>query len=148
MDLEMSFVNSEDVINLMENFIGAIFKEILGIEVNIPFKRLTYKDAINIYGTDKPDTRYDLKLIDLTPIFKNSNFKIFNDAVISGGVVFGINAKKLSEKISRKQIDALNNFMKENTPVNCFSFVKVLSDGTRSSSFEKYLTKDEIKSTR
>ena len=148
MDLEMSFVNSENIINLMENFIGALFKEILGIEVNIPFKRLTYKDAINIYGTDKPDTRYDLKLIDLTPIFKNSNFKIFNDAVISGGVVFGINAKNLSEKISRKQIDALNNFMKENTPVNCFSFVKVLSDGTSSSSFEKYLTKDEIKSTR
>ena len=148
MDLEMSFVNSENIINLMENFIGALFKEILGIEVNIPFKRLTYKDAINIYGTDKPDTRYDLKLIDLTPIFKNSNFKIFNDAVISGGVVFGINAKKLSEKISRKQIDALNNFMKENTPVNCFSFVKVLSDGTSSSSFEKYLTEDEIKSTR
>lgn len=148
MDLEMSFVNSENIINLMENFIEAIFKEILGIEVNIPFKRLTYKDAINIYGTDKPDTRYDLKLIDLTPIFKNSNFKIFNDAVISGGVVFGINAKKLSEKISRKQIDALNNFMKENTPVNCFSFVKVLSDGTSSSSFEKYLTEDEIKSTR
>lgn len=148
MDLEMSFVNSENIINLMENFIGAIFKEILGIEVNIPFKRLTYKDAINIYGTDKPDTRYDLKLIDLTPIFKNSNFKIFNDAVISGGVVFGINAKKLSEKISRKQIDALNNFMNENTPVSCFSFVKVLDDGTSSSSFEKYLTKDEIKSTR
>ena len=148
MDLEMSFVNSENIISLMENFIGAIFKEILGIEVNIPFKRLTYKDAINIYGTDKPDTRYDLKLIDLTPIFKNSNFKIFNDAVISGGVVFGINAKKLSEKISRKQIDALNNFMNENTPVSCFSFVKVLDDGTSSSSFEKYLTKDEIKSTR
>ena len=148
MDLEMSFVNSENIINLMENFIGALFKEILGIEVNIPFKRLTYKDAINIYGTDKPDTRYDLKLIDLTPIFKNSNFKIFNDAVISGGVVFGINAKKLSEKISRKQIDALNNFMNENTPVSCFSFVKVLDDGTSSSSFEKYLTEDEIKSTR
>ncbi len=148
MDLEMSFVNSENIINLMENFIEALFKEILGIEVNIPFKRLTYKDAINIYGTDKPDTRYDLKLIDLTSIFKNSNFKIFNDAVISGGVVFGINAKNLSEKISRKQIDALNNFMKENTPVNCFSFVKVLSDGTSSSSFEKYLTEDEIKSTR
>ena len=148
MDLEMSFVNSENIINLMENFIGALFKEILGIEVNTPFKRLTYKDAINIYGTDKPDTRYDLKLIDLTPIFKNSNFKIFNDAVISGGVVFGINAKKLSEKISRKQIDALNNFMNENTPVSCFSFVKVLDDGTSSSSFEKYLTEDEIKSTR
>ena len=63
-------------------------------------------------------------------------------------MVFGINAKKLSEKISRKQIDALNNFMNENTPVSCFSFVKVLDDGTSSSSFEKYLTEDEIKSTR
>ena len=148
MDLEMSFVNREDIIALMESFLKNLFKEILSIDVNIPFERLTYREAINIYGTDKPDTRYGLKLVDLTPVLKDSGFKVFSSAINSGGVIFGINAKNLSEKISRKQIDALNNFMKENTPVPCFSFVKVLSDGTCSSTYEKYLTNDEIKATR
>ena len=148
MDLEMSFVNREDIIALMESFLKNLFKEILSIDVNIPFERLTYKEAINNYGTDKPDTRYGLKLVDLTPILKDSSFKVFSSAVNSGGVIFGINAKNLSEKISRKQIDALNNFMKENTPVPCFSFAKVLSDGTCSSSYEKYLTNEEIRDTR
>lgn len=144
MDLEMSFVNSEDIMALMEKFLKSLFSEILKVDVTIPFKRLTYEESMSTYGTDKPDTRYGLELVELTEILKNSEFKVFSDVVKSGGVIFGINAEKLSDKFSRKQLDALNLWLKENTPVERFSFVKILSDGTSSSSFEKYLAESEI----
>ncbi len=148
LDIEMSFIDSNDVMALMENFIKGLFREILSTEVPTPFERLTYNEAMKIYGSDKPDTRYDLKIKNLNAILVDTNFKVFSEAVACGGAVLGINAKNLASEISRKKIDALNNWMKENTRLSCFSWAKVQEDGTASSSYEKNLRENEAKMIR
>lgn len=148
LDLEMSFVDSNDIMTLMEKYLRDLFYNVLKVSVSIPFKRLTFKEAMEDYGSDKPDTRYDLKLKDLSNFLVNTEFKVFSDALKCGGSVLGINAKKLAEKISRKSIDKLNNWMKENTKIPCFAWVKFLEDGSVSSSYEKYLKDKEINAVR
>ncbi len=148
LDIEMSFIDANDVMALMENFIKGLFREILNIEVAVPFKRLSYHEAMENYGSDKPDTRYDLKIKNLSSFLVDTDFKVFSEALICGGAVLGINAKNLAGEISRKKIDVLNNWMKENTKLPCFAWVKVLEDGTASSSYEKSLREDEAKIVR
>ena len=109
-DIEMSFVGEDDVMNLTEGMMAALFKDVLGLELKLPFARLTYEEAVGRYGLDKPDTRFGLELKDITDIVDGSNFKVFADAVKKGGIVKALNAKGCIE-FSRKEIDDLIEFV-------------------------------------
>ncbi|NLN65263.1 MAG: aspartate--tRNA ligase [Clostridiaceae bacterium] len=111
-DLEMSFVEVSDVIAMNEGFIKRCFDEVLGIQLQTPFQQLTYNEAMERYGTDKPDTRFGLELVDLSDIVKNSGFKVFSDAIARGGSVRALNAKGCGAKFARREIDALGEFVK------------------------------------
>ena len=111
-DLEMSFVDVEDVISVNEGFVRRAFKETLGIDLPTPFKRLTYNEAMTRFGSDKPDTRFGLELTDVSDIVKTSGFKVFADAIANGGSVRAINAKTAGGSFSRKEIDALADVVK------------------------------------
>lgn len=111
-DLEMSFVDVEDVIKVNEGFIQKLFKETLNIDMPVTFKRLTYYEAMSRYGSDKPDTRFELELIDVSDLVKTSGFKVFQDAVAAGGSVRALNAKGAGASFSRKEIDALGEVVK------------------------------------
>jgi len=111
-DLEMSFVNVDDVIEVNEGFIKKVFKETLGIELKTPFPRIPYQEAMDRFGSDKPDTRFGLELVDLSDIVKDCGFKVFTDAVNKGGSVRAINAKGCGAKFSRREIDSLVEFVK------------------------------------
>ena len=109
-DMEMSFVDMEDVMSLNEGLLKHIFKNTLDLDIQTPFKRITYEEAMNRYGCDKPDTRFGLELCDVSDIVADCGFKVFTDAVANGGTVRAINAK--GAKFSRKEIDALGEFVK------------------------------------
>ncbi|SHM52525.1 aspartyl-tRNA synthetase [Caldanaerovirga acetigignens] len=113
LDIEMSFVDVEDVISLNERLMKYVVEKTMGISLEIPFKRITYKDAMEIYGTDKPDTRFGLEMVDVTDIASKSDFRVFSDAAESGGKVKGINIKNSAEIFSRRQIDELVEKAKE-----------------------------------
>jgi aspartyl-tRNA synthetase len=111
-DLEMSFVDENDVMEIVEEMIKAIFKQAKGIDVPTPFQRMKYDEALLKYGNDKPDTRFGLELYDITKIFKNSGFKVFSDAVKKGGILKAINLKGKASELTRKEIDDLGEFAK------------------------------------
>ena len=106
LDLEMSFVSADEVTFLIENLLKKIMKDILGVESDGPFQRLTYKESLDRYGSDKPDLRFSLELRDVSDIVKDSSFKVFLNTIANGGIVKGINAKGLSG-YSRKEMDDL-----------------------------------------
>ncbi|MEY2852412.1 MAG: Aspartate--tRNA ligase [Verrucomicrobiota bacterium] len=110
-DLEMSFITRENIYAVIEGLVKAVWKEVRGVEVPTPFPRVTFAEAMNSYGTDKPDRRYGLKLADLTETFRTSAFKVFQSAVAAGGVVKAFNAKGLAE-ITTGQIEELTNLAK------------------------------------
>ncbi|MCX7723817.1 MAG: aspartate--tRNA ligase [Thermodesulfovibrio sp.] len=105
-DLEMSFVKPEDVIEVVEEMLFKCFKDVLGFDINIPFKKLTYEEAINKYGSDKPDLRFGLEIYNVTEVAKNSQFRVFLDTIEKGGVVKAICGKGLGN-LSRSEIDKL-----------------------------------------
>ena len=109
-DIEMSFVGEDDVMNLSEGMMTQLFKEILGIKLKRPFSQLTYQEAVGRYGLDKPDTRFDLELKDISDIVAGSNFKVFANAVKKGGIVKALNAKGCID-FSRKEIDDLTELV-------------------------------------
>ncbi len=113
-DLEMSFVDVEDVINIIEGLVKDIFSKISGITFNQNFPHIKYKDAMDQYGSDKPDTRFEMKLINVSDVFKGSDFKIFNQVIEKGGIVKAINFKKAAENLSRKDIDDLVAYAQSN----------------------------------
>jgi len=108
-DVEMSFIDEEDIYNMHERLFKYLWKTVLNKDIKIPFPRLTYQQAMDRYGTDKPDIRFGLELTDITDIVKNSNFKVFTDNIKSGGIVKAINVK--SSPLSRKEIDELISFV-------------------------------------
>ena len=110
-DLEMSFVDKEDVISLMEEMLAALFKSVKGIDIPTPFTRLTYHESMERYGNDKPDTRFELELKDISKIVADSEFKVFVQAIKDGGIVKALNAKGLAG-YSRSELDALTEFAK------------------------------------
>ena len=112
LDLEMSFVDEDDVMGINEGFIKKAFKEILDVDVKLPLQRMTWQDAMDRYGSDKPDTRFGLELINMTELFDGCGFKAFADTVADGGSVRAINAKGLSDKLTRKTLDSLVEFVK------------------------------------
>jgi aspartyl-tRNA synthetase len=111
-DIETSFMSQEDIIAMMEEMMSKVMSEVKGHTVETPFPRISYDDAMNRYGSDKPDTRFEMELVDLSELVKDSGFKVFSGAVQSGGQVKAINVKGGAEQYSRKDIDALTEFVK------------------------------------
>jgi aspartyl-tRNA synthetase len=109
-DIEMSFIGEEDIMALSEGMVQSLFKEVLDVTLDTPFNRLTYDQAVGRYGLDKPDTRFDLELIDISDIVENSKFKVFSSVVKNGGMVKALNAKGCID-FSRKEIDDLTELV-------------------------------------
>ena len=111
-DLEMSFVEEDDVMAINEGFLKKVFKEVLDYDVTLPLPRLTWQEAMDRFGSDKPDTRFGLELCDMSELFDGCSFSAFSDTVKNGGTVRAINAKGLSDKLTRKTLDNLVEFVK------------------------------------
>ncbi len=141
-DLEMSFVDMEDVLAIGEGYVQRVFKEALGVDIPLPLPRLTYEDAMNRYGSDKPDTRYGMELYDLSDTVKNCGFGVFTSAV-EGGSVRGITAKNAVKTLTRKEIDKLTEMVR-GIGAKGLAWVRYNEDGTMASSFAKFLTEDEM----
>ncbi len=141
-DVEMSFVEMDDVIEVNERLLQKIFKEIKGIDIQIPFMRMPYSEAMDRFGSDKPDTRFGLELKNITEDVKNCEFKVFTDVIANGGSVRAINAKNLGDKLTRKKIDALGEFVKT-YKAKALAWIKVNPDGIQSP-IAKFLTDDEM----
>lgn len=110
-DIEASFMEKEDLLEMMEKMMVKLVKELKGFDVERPFPRLTYEEAMNRFGSDKPDTRYGMELIDVSKAVEDSDFKVFASTVKNGGVVKGICVKGVAEKYSRKDLDSLGSFV-------------------------------------
>ncbi len=142
-DLEMSFVEMDDVLAIGEGYVKRLFKEILDVEIETPIVRLTYKDAMERYGSDKPDTRYAMELYDLTDIVKDCGFSVFSGAVAEGGSVRGITAKGAVTTLTRKEIDKLTEFVK-GSGAKGLAWIRLNEDGTVASSFAKFMSEEEM----
>jgi len=141
-DVEMSFVDEEDIYNLVEGLIKTVMKEVKGIDIELPLPRIKYLDSINLYGNDKPDTRFGLQLVDITDEVKMIDFEIIKNNLNNGGIVKAINAKGAANKYSRKDIDRLTEEVKK-YKAKGLMWLKYVN-GEFSGSIAKYLT-DEIK---
>ena len=111
-DMEMSFVTEEDVMDLTEGLIAYIFKQVKNIDIKLPLRKMKYDDAIEYYGSDKPDLRFDMKIKDITDIFRNTEFTIFKDVLNNNGIINCLVVKNSADKFSRKDIDKLTDFVK------------------------------------
>ena len=138
-DLEMSFVDEEDVMGLTEGLLAKIFKKVKNIDIDVPFVRMTYNNAMDLYGSDKPDTRFDMKINDITSLFSNTEFGIFKDVISNGGVINAIIVKDAADKYSRKDIDRLLEFIKT-YKAESLMFLKY--SGDFSGSIAKFITED------
>ena len=139
-DVEMSFVRQDDIIEITENFLKYLFKEFLGIELPLPLPRLTYIEAMERFGSDKPDMRFGMELVNLTEAVRGCSFKVFSGTVEAGGSVRGINVKG-GAKFSRKEIDSLTEIAKTYRAKGLAWLKK--SGGEISSSFAKFLSDEE-----
>lgn len=143
-DMEMSFVDIDDVIDVNERLLKSLWKDILGIDIPTPFPRMTWKEAMDRYGSDKPDTRFGMELKDVSDIVKNCGFGVFTNALENGGSVRAINADGQGS-MPRKKIDALVDFAK-GYGAKGLAYIAINEDGTYKSSFAKFMTDDEMKS--
>ncbi|MBF8302230.1 MAG: aspartyl-tRNA synthetase [Candidatus Dadabacteria bacterium] len=142
-DLEMSFVSENDVMEIVEGMLKAIFKQSKEIDIPTPFSRIRYDEAMLKYGNDKPDTRFGLELYDITEIFKSSGFKVFGDAIKRGGIVKALNLKGKASDFSRKELDDLVEFAKS-LGAKGLAWIKVAGDEWQSP-ITKFLTETEKK---
>jgi aspartyl-tRNA synthetase len=143
-DIEMSFVNVDDVLEINEGFIKKAFKEALGIELDYEFPRLTYKEAMDRFGTDKPDTRFGFELVNISDLVAECGFKVFSDAIKKGGSVRAINAKGCGAKFSRREIDSLVEFVKT-YKAKGMAWI-VVEENELKSAITKFFKEEEIKS--
>ncbi len=141
-DLEMSFVDMEDVLSIGEGYMARIFKDTLGIDIPLPLPRLTYKEAMERYGSDKPDTRFGMEIFDLTEEVKNCEFSVFTSAISGGGSVRGVTAKNAVNVYTRKEVDKLTEFVK-GIGAKGLAWIRLTDDGI-ASSFAKFMTGDEM----
>ncbi len=142
-DLEMSFVEEDDVIAVNEGFIKRVFREVLDVDIPLPLPRLTWKEAMDRFGSDKPDTRFGFEIKDISAIAKDCGFGVFKSAIESGGTVRCININGYADKFPRKEIDKLADFVKTYRAKG-LAWLKVAADGKMTSSFAKFLSEDEI----
>ncbi|MCM1485719.1 MAG: aspartate--tRNA ligase, partial [Faecalibacterium sp.] len=142
-DVEMSFVNQEDIMAMIEGFVKKLFKEAIDVELDMPLPRLTYKEAMERYGSDKPDTRYAMEIFDIADEVKNCGFGVFTGALENGGRVCGITAKKAFSILTRKEIDKLVEFVK-GIGAKGIAWVRLAEDGSVASSFAKFMSEEEM----
>ena len=142
-DMELSFVDVEDVISVNERMIQYVCKEAIGLDVQLPIQRMTWTEAMNRFGSDKPDTRFGMELQDVSEVVANCGFGVFTSALANGGSVRGINAKGQAE-MPRKKIDALVDFAK-GYGAKGLAYLCVMPDGSYKSSFAKFMTEEELK---
>ena len=141
-DLEMSFVDVDDVIDATERMVQRVCKEAIGLEVKLPIKRMTWHEAMNRFGSDKPDTRFGMELVDVSETVAGCGFGVFTAALENGGSVRGINVKGQAE-MPRKKIDALVEFAK-GYGAKGLAYLSVQKDGSYKSSFAKFMTEEQL----
>lgn len=141
-DMELSFVDVDDVIDVNERLLARLFKEVLDVDVALPIPRMTWQEAMDRYGSDKPDTRFGMELVDVTEAVKDCEFVVFKGAVENGGTVRGINAKGQGG-MPRKKIDKLVDFAKD-FGAKGLAYIALHEDGSMKSSFAKFMTEDEM----
>jgi aspartyl-tRNA synthetase len=141
-DMELSFVDVEDVIDVNERLLKRMFKESIDIDIELPIQRMTYAEAMDRYGSDKPDIRFGMELVNVSEEVKSCGFGVFTSALEKGGSVRGINAEGLSD-MPRKRIDALVDYAKD-FGAKGLAYLAVNQDGSYKSSFAKFMTEDEL----
>ncbi|BAK46808.1 MAG: aspartate--tRNA ligase [Lachnospiraceae bacterium] len=141
-DMELSFVNEEDVMDVNERLLQYVFKEAIGVEVPIPFPRMTWQEAMDRYGSDKPDTRFGMELTDVSDVVRGCGFGVFTGALEAGGSVRGIAVPGKGD-LGRKQIDKLVEFAK-GYGAKGLAYIQLKSDGSVKSSFSKFMTEEEM----
>lgn len=142
-DMELSFVDIDEVISTNERLLAKIFKEILGHDISLPIQRMTFKEAMDRYGSDKPDTRFGMELKNVSELVRDCEFVVFTGALKAGGSVRGINAEGQGS-LPRKKIDALVNFAKT-YGAKGLAYIVVNEDGSYKSSFAKFMKDEEMK---
>ena len=142
-DMELSFVDEDDVMDVNERLLQKLFKEILDVDIELPIQRMTWQEAMDRFGSDKPDLRFGMELKDVSDVVKDCGFGVFTGALENGGSVRGINAKGQGG-MPRKKIDALVKFAKD-FGAKGLAYLAVNEDGTYKSSFAKFMTEDELK---
>ena len=141
-DMELSFVDIDDVIDVNERLLKTLFKEILGLDIQIPFQRMTWQTAMDRFGSDKPDTRFGMELHDVSDVVRNCGFGVFTDAIAQGGSVRGINAEG-QDGMSRKKIDALTEFVR-GYGAKGLAYIALKEDGSMKSSFAKFMSDEDM----
>ncbi|MCI9125879.1 MAG: aspartate--tRNA ligase [Eubacterium sp.] len=141
-DMELSFVDIDDVIDVNERLIQAMFKEILNVDIPLPMPRISWQEAMDRYGSDKPDTRFGMELVNVTDVVKDCGFGVFTSAIENGGTVRGINVKGQGA-MPRKKIDKLVDSAKGNGAKG-LAYLCINEDGTYKSSFAKFMTEEEL----
>lgn len=144
-DLEMSFVDQEDVMSLTERLVAHVFKEIRGIDIKLPLMRMKYDVAMDKYGSDKPDLRFDLEIQDITEIFKNTEFSMFRNVIENKGIVNCLVVKGKAAEFSRKKLDALTEFVKT-YKASGLAYLKIEDEVT--GSIAKVISADEVNSLK
>ncbi len=147
LDLEMSFVEPEDVQHIVEGAFNSVFKAAKGMELNLPLPRMTWKNAMENYGSDKPDTRFEMKIKTVTDLVQHSGFSVFEKAAEDGQIVCAITAKGAADHLSRKDMDALSEFVKT-YHVKGLAWYAQNQDGTVRSSFAKFFTEEAMDALR
>ena len=142
-DMELSFVDVDDVIDVNERLLAKLFRDVLGVEVSLPIPRMTWQEAMDRYGSDKPDTRFGMELVNVTDTVKDFDFVVFKGAVENGGTVRGINVKGQGG-MPRKKIDKLVSFAKD-YGAKGLAYIAIQEDGTVKSSFAKFMTEEQSK---
>ena len=142
MDMELSFVDVDDVIDVNERFLAMLFKEVLGVEVPLPIPRMTWQEAMDRFGSDKPDLRFGLELKDVSDVVKDCEFGVFTGALANGGTVRGINAEGQGS-MPRKKIDALIEYAKT-YGAKGLAYIVINEDGSYKSSFAKFMTEEQM----
>lgn len=143
-DMELSFVDMEDVMEVNERLLQSVCKDAIDLNIPLPIQRMTWIEAMNRYGSDKPDTRFEMELTDVSDVVKGVEFAVFTGALENGGSVRGINAKGQAE-MPRKKIDALVDFAK-GYGAKGLAYLCVMPDGTYKSSFAKFMTQEQLES--
>jgi aspartyl-tRNA synthetase len=141
-DMELSFVDVDDVIDVNERLLAKIFKETLGEEISLPIPRMTWQEAMDRFGSDKPDMRFGMELTDVTDVVKDCEFVVFKSAIENGGTVRGINATGQGD-LGRKKIDALVKFAKD-FGAKGLAYIQLKANGEVKSSFSKFMTEEEM----
>ena len=141
-DMELSFVDVDDVIEVNERYLKRLFQEVLGIEVKLPIQRMTWQEAMDRFGSDKPDLRFGMELTDVSDVVKDCGFGVFTGALESGGSVRGINAKGQGG-MPRKKIDKLTVFVKD-YGAKGLAYIAIQEDGSVKSSFAKFLSEEQM----